>query len=88
MLRPPGRSATISLDEVADRRSAISSVHRGIAAGYDDVEIVDPVPILCGDVCSQRRPDGWVFYDDDHVSLYGASLLGPALAEAFSAAGD
>lgn len=88
VLRPRGRSATISLDEVADRRSATSSVHRGIAAGYDDVEIVDPVPILCGDVCSQRRPDGWVFYDDDHVSLYGASLLGPALAEAFSAAGD
>jgi hypothetical protein len=48
------------------------------------VEVLDPVPVLCPVDCSQRRGDRWLFYDDDHLTTYGASLIEPLFADRLS----
>lgn len=75
MVRSSGINSAITLDEVAERRGALASLERRVAADYGNVTVVDPVDYLCTDVCAQRSRDGWLYYDDDHLSVVGAKRI-------------
>ncbi len=47
------------------------------------VQVLDPADVLCGATrCAIERNGKSLYRDDDHLSLYGASLLGPMLEHA------
>jgi hypothetical protein len=84
LLRPAGTSEGRSVEEVRDRRSPTLAIHARLSAAHQGVEVLDPVPVLCPADCSQRRGDRWLFYDDDHLTTYGASLIEPLFADRLS----
>lgn len=86
VLRPGGDPAVLGLGEVEARRGPTSAVHHDLARQRESAVIVDPVPVLCDAVCSQRRGGVWLFRDDDHVSAAGAALIGSLIATAIDEA--
>lgn len=68
-------------DESARMRNVMVDVTRGVVS---HVSILDPGPYLCpGEQCEYRH--GWdvLYKDDDHVSVYGESLLRPLFQQWF-----
>jgi peptidoglycan/LPS O-acetylase OafA/YrhL len=68
-------------------RYPIVKAMRELAAGNSAVHVWDPFPTLCpSDPCSAFRGDRPLFFDGDHISDYGNTVLYPAFAAAISAA--
>lgn len=55
-----------------------------IAAKYPQVHLLNPVPYLCADgICPAVKNKRTLYVDDDHISLWGATLLKPVLQNIF-----
>ncbi len=55
-----------------------------VTAGLDRVSILDPAPFLCqGEHCAYRHEWNVLYKDDDHLSVYGETLLGPLFRQWF-----
>lgn len=74
-----GSHEVLTTNDVVARRGTTSEVHTAIARDVSEVSVFDPVPILCLDTCTQRVDGEWTYYDDDHLSLRGAELLGSSI---------
>jgi peptidoglycan/LPS O-acetylase OafA/YrhL len=60
------------------RQPALNAVDE-LAASVPGAQVFDPVPVLCptGPICSTYKDGRPLFFDGDHVSAYGNSLLLP-----------
>lgn len=81
--RPNGLPQVIAVEDVWARRAGLVTLERATAQQFPDLYLVDPLPLLCDEVCSSVRDGRWLYFDDDHLSLVGASLLTETLAELF-----
>ena len=73
-------------DAESDRRPALD-VEQRLAAAYDGVEVLDPIPALCSDTtCSTDRDGEPTYQDETHLSLTGSMLLADRFADAISRA--
>lgn len=73
---------------VADVRSALGpvvEVERAVAAERS-VPYVDPVPILCTDVCEPEHDGRWWWYDAEHLNVLGGRQLVPEMSRALATA--
>ena len=84
LLTPSGRSRDVDLAEVDELRQPTMEVHAELAAGDARVVIIDPIPLVCSKVCSQKPDADWLYYDDDHMSPAGADRLSEALRSAWT----
>lgn len=70
----PLKPAALHFEESARLRAVLARA----TAGIDGVDIVDPGPLLCqGEHCAYRHEWSVVYKDDDHLSVYGETLLVP-----------
>lgn len=74
---------SISLEEY-HQRQAFAWEAQDAAREQCGVKILDPLPYLCWNGHCHGIKDGHsLYYDDDHLSEYGAHLLRPMFAEVF-----
>jgi len=79
-------SVRIDRDEYLRRNAFLWSV-QDRAAAQCGAQILDPTPYVCDeDHCYGNFGDRALFYDTDHMSQYGASLLTPMFRQVFEAA--
>jgi hypothetical protein len=53
-----------------------------MAAGYDEVYVIDPYEVLCDQTDCWTAVGGTEYYTDpSHLSIAGSLLLAPSLAE-------
>lgn len=65
--------------ELQRLRDPIVKSMRDLASNFPNVSIWDPFPLLCpGEVCFTAKDGRPLFFDGDHVSGYGNSLLYPS----------
>jgi len=78
---------SISRAMVESIRAPVIQQMRDIAAKVPAVELWDPLPILCQTTsCTALRGGRPVFFDGDHLSGYGNTLLYPAMEHIIMAA--
>jgi hypothetical protein len=54
----------------------------GIWAQDNGIKVLDPESIFCSNgICTRYANGNWLYWDDDHFSLFGASLLKPQFRE-------
>lgn len=53
--------------------------------GTVGVSVIDPLPVLCGpEVCAYEKDGRPIYYDDNHLSVFGSQLLRPLVARALA----
>ncbi len=78
------RDVTISMSEYHQRNATVWEA-QDAAAKRCDVKILDPIPTLCWDgYCRGMKNGRPMYYDDDHLSEYGARLLTPMFETVFT----
>lgn len=78
------RDVSISLDEYHRRHAFIWEVQDAAAASCN-VKILNPLPYLCWDGrCHSMKNGRPMYYDDNHLSEYGARQLLPILEPIFT----
>jgi len=51
-----------------------------IWAKTNDIETIDTVDLFCDvEQCNRYDKSGWLYFDNSHLSVYGAQLLGPRI---------
>ena len=74
---------SISLEQYHERHNFVWAA-QDAAQEQCGVKILDPLPYLCWDGRCHAIKDGRsMYYDDDHLSEYGAHLLQPMFAKVF-----
>lgn len=74
---------SISLEQYHERHNFVWAA-QDAAREQCGVKILDPLPYLCWDGRCHGIKDGHsMYYDDDHLSEYGARLLQPMFAKVF-----
>ena len=69
------------LSDVDARGREANSILADLAM-HEGVDLVPIAPILCRPQCETVRDGRSLYKDDDHLSTFGASLVGPALGRA------
>jgi|TARA_R110002124_G_scaffold205760_2_gene372292 peptidoglycan/LPS O-acetylase OafA/YrhL len=63
----------ITIDQHKQQQQFILSVFKKIKAQFSTVAFIDPADIFCGKMfCDVERAGRSLYYDDDHLSTYGA----------------
>lgn len=76
--------SSISLAEYHERHAFVWAAQDAVR-NHCNVRILDPLPYLCWDGRCHGVKDGHsLYYDDDHLSEYGARLLAPMFSQVFS----
>lgn len=64
------------------RRGRDEAPIMSVLARHANVEVIDPVPLLCGGgTCGYRRGTALLFVDSNHLSRAGAALVAPLFAD-------
>lgn len=72
------KGAFIMRDEIEMYRKPVLDSYQRIANVVPGVRVWDPLPILCpGSVCQTKNESRPLFFDGDHVSGYGNTILFP-----------
>lgn len=83
MLRGEKLDISVSLDDYHKRNASVWAA-QDAAKEKCGVKILDPLPYLCeAGRCSGTRGGRAMYWDDNHLSGFGASLLIPMFAEVF-----
>lgn len=82
--------STVDRNEFLQLRQPVLDGVEKLAGSVQGGAVFDPVPTLCpnGAVCSAYREGRPLFFDGDHVSAYGNSLLLPGFVDAVRKAGQ
>ncbi len=84
MYRGKAREVSISLEEYHLRHAFVWEA-QDAAAEQCGANILNPLPYLCWDEhCHSIKNGRPIYYDDDHLSEYGASLLMPMFETVFT----
>jgi len=76
---PPGISAGNYRQQEMNAEQFLSAV------AAQGVTVLDPEPVLCpGSQCGLTRGTDLIYFDDDHVSRFGARLIAPLFDPAFA----
>ena len=68
-----------TLAEARSRTESVLDVDEDVARGRPMVRVVDPVPVLCTEVCEQVAEGVLLYRDHDHVSHAGSQRLARAI---------
>jgi hypothetical protein len=72
-----------SLEDHKRDNAVVNEFFRAESARYPRLKIVDPASVLCNETqCFPRLGNKSLYYDDDHISAFGATLLQPLLSAA------
>jgi peptidoglycan/LPS O-acetylase OafA/YrhL len=59
-----------------ERTAAVRAIILKLQSAHPQLIVFDPSPVLCTDLtCDGRRDGVFLYSDDDHVSLFGSSLV-------------
>ena len=74
---------TISMDEVARRQASMREIVSRIAAEYPEIQIVDPLPAICGPRdCGPGTPFAPIYRDSHHLSISGSAKVAELILKA------
>jgi hypothetical protein len=63
-----------------DRTAAVQAIAMKLQSAHPQLSVFDPSPVLCTNTeCEGRREGVFLYSDDDHVSLFGSSLVAASL---------
>lgn len=82
VLRPSISVPMLSRVDVAKDRAEVVAAEREVVDRLPTSRFVDPVPVLCSDVCRPEVSGVWWYYDDQHLTKTGSELLSGALRSA------
>ncbi len=77
--RTAPQSERLTIDEVRARTGGVLAVDEEVTRTRPMVRVVDPVPVLCSDVCEQVAGGVLLYRDHDHVSHTGSLRLAGAI---------
>jgi peptidoglycan/LPS O-acetylase OafA/YrhL len=84
MLLGHPRTVSISMENYS-KRNAFAWAAQDAAVKKCGVTILNPLPYLCdGENCYGAKDGKPVYFDDNHLNLYGASLLVPLFSQMFT----
>lgn len=72
----------------AQRNASVLSTERSLARALPDVIVLDTLPTLCREGCSQMADGVLLYRDEDHLSSAGSRQVGAAVVEAVTALWD
>lgn len=81
LVRPTLTPEVVPIAQARRRAHPVITAERRIASRHPRVRVIDPLPRLCTDVCSQLRDGAWQYHDTDHLTRSGARRLVEPLAE-------
>jgi hypothetical protein len=69
----------IPIDQARARNNETLGREIAVASGFENVEVLDPLPYVCGPVdCRQWRDQALLYSDLDHLTLgYATKVLAP-----------
>jgi hypothetical protein len=73
---------TLPRDEVAASRRDVVTLEQEVVADHPRARFVDPLPLLCTDVCSPFHDGRWWYYEPKYLSANGSMRLAPAIDQA------
>jgi len=67
-----------------DQRVFMAGENFSIWAKLNKIETIDTVDLFCNmKQCRRYNENGWLYFDDSHLSVFGAQLIGPRIRAFF-----
>jgi hypothetical protein len=81
LLNQPQLPPTVERIDLDEQRKVVE-IEKNIVGKFPNVELFDPVDVLCGtSQCSARDDNEWWYYDTHHLNSRGSLRLANAITD-------